>query len=61
MNSFSVIAAVSSQKKAREIAEVLERLTPEPMGIGVFEIDEMSEEWEVSAFFLSTPNYIQFL
>ena len=41
MNSFSVIAAVSGQKKAREIAEVLERLTPEPMGIGVFEIDEM--------------------
>ena len=29
------------------------------MGIGVFEIDEISEEWEVSAFFLSTPNYIQ--
>ena len=59
MNSFSVIAAVSGQKKASEIAEVLERLTPEPMGIGVFEIDEISEEWEVSAFFLSTPNYIQ--
>ena len=59
MNSFSVIAAVSGQKKAHEIAEVLERLTPEPMGIGVFEIDEISKEWEVSAFFSSTPNYIQ--
>jgi len=38
------------------LAEALEKLDPEPSGVGVFEMEDGSALWEVGAYFLDQPN-----
>ena len=59
MSTFSAIALVANREDASNLGKALERLTPAPNGVGVFEVDEISGNWEVSAFFLEEPNNLQ--
>ena len=59
MGTFSAIALVANQDDAHGLGKALERLTPEPNAVGVFEVDEILGYWEVSAFFLEQPNNLQ--
>jgi hypothetical protein len=38
--------------------EALETLEPEPVGVGVFELEDGSGLWEVGAYFTETPDDI---
>ena len=57
---------VTHQRVANEVVAVLaedlalacEDLTPEPVGTGVFEIEDGSGRWEVGAYFTEAPDEI---
>ena len=41
---------------AEELGEAMERLDPEPTGVGVFEVEDGSGLWEVGGYFLDRPD-----
>ena len=42
MSTFSAIALVANREDAGSLGKALERLTPAPNGVGVFDFDEIS-------------------
>lgn len=56
MPTFSALTTLPGQDAAEALAEALEALTPEPSGVGVFEIEDGSGLWEVGAYFLEPPD-----
>ncbi|WP_333714077.1 50S ribosomal protein L11 methyltransferase [Yoonia sp.] len=56
MTSFTALTTITGEDAAYGLAEVLESLEPEPMGVGVFEIEDGSGLWEVAAYFLQRPD-----
>ncbi|RRH73486.1 50S ribosomal protein L11 methyltransferase [Falsigemmobacter faecalis] len=56
MPSYSAITSLDGKEAADALAAALEKLTPEPYGVGVFEIEDGSELWEVGAYFTEAPN-----
>jgi len=54
--TFSSIATVQGRAKAEAVSNDLEALIPEPMGVGVFEVEDGSGLWEVSAYFTERPD-----
>ena len=47
---------VGSKTIAREICSLIERMTPLPIGIGFFELDDETSTLEVEAYFKEKPN-----
>lgn len=56
MPTFTALTTLSTQAAAEALANDLERMTPEPTGIGTFEIEDGSGTWEVGAYFQSAPD-----
>ncbi|MGL4310784.1 MAG: 50S ribosomal protein L11 methyltransferase, partial [Paracoccaceae bacterium] len=56
MPSFSALTTLSGKETAEALAEAMEAMQPEPVGVGVFEIEDGSGLWEVGAYFLETPD-----
>ncbi len=56
MTSFTALTTITGEDPAYALAEDLEVLTPEPTGVGVFEIEDGSGLWEVAAYFLENPD-----
>lgn len=56
MASFSALTTVAGQAAAEELGESMERLVPEPMGVGVFEVEDDSGIWEVGGYFTERPD-----
>ncbi|SEV89095.1 [LSU ribosomal protein L11P]-lysine N-methyltransferase [Cognatiyoonia koreensis] len=56
MTTYSALTTMSGQDTANALAEALEALTPEPTGIGVFEVEDGSGLWEVGAYFTDPPD-----
>jgi ribosomal protein L11 methyltransferase len=40
------------------MGEAMERMTPEPYGVGVFEVEDGSGLWEVGGYFLEAPDAV---
>ena len=59
MSSFSVIASLPNKEQAEAVGKAMERFVPQPIGVGVCEIDEISGDWEVSGLFLKKPDPIK--
>ena len=59
MSNYSIFAQTQKESKANTIASSLERMEPNPIGIGVLEIEDGSGFWEVSAFFSEKPSPIE--
>ncbi|MFQ6553889.1 50S ribosomal protein L11 methyltransferase [Aestuariibius insulae] len=57
MTTFTAFTSVPSQAAAEKLGETLEALNPEPLGIGVFEIEDGSGLWEVGAYFTAPPDH----
>ncbi len=55
MPTFTALSTLSGQKPAQALGDALERLTPEPTGIGVFEIEDGLGLWEVCGYFTDAP------
>ena len=58
MTTYSALTHVLGRDAAEALAEACEDLDPEPVGTGVFEIEDGSGRWEVGAYFTEAPNEI---
>jgi len=56
MPTFTALTTLSGQNPAQALGEALERLTPEPTGVGVFEVEDGSGLWEVGGYFTQAPD-----
>lgn len=56
MPTFTALTTLTGQKPAEALGEALERLMPEPTGVGVFEVEDGSGLWEVGAYFVEPPD-----
>lgn len=61
MLTYSAITKVKDRERAEGLGVALEKLNPPPMGIGVFELEDGSGEWEVGAYFHDKPDEISIL
>lgn len=58
MTTFSALTHLQGREAAEALAEACEDLGPEPVGTGVFEIEDGSGLWEVGAYFTEQPDEI---
>ncbi|MDE0852093.1 50S ribosomal protein L11 methyltransferase [Yoonia sp.] len=56
MTTYSALTTLAGEELATKLGDALEALTPEPTGVGVFEIEDGSGLWEVGAYFEETPD-----
>lgn len=58
MPTYSALTTLPGEDAAQSLAAAMERMTPEPTGVGVFEIEDGSGLWEVGAYFLEPPDQV---
>ncbi len=58
MPTYTALTTLPGKEAAEAIAEALETLTPEPTGVGVFEIEDGSGLWEVGGYFEAAPDEV---
>lgn len=58
MPTFSALTTTDGQEAAEALAAALEKMDPAPVGLGVFEIEDGSDRWEVGAYFQERPNEV---
>lgn len=58
MPTFTALTTLPGEAQARALGDALERLDPEPMGVGVFEMEDGSGLWEIGGYFDDTPDEI---
>tara|TARA_B100000886_G_scaffold272309_1_gene196259 strand:+ start:5071 stop:5940 length:870 start_codon:yes stop_codon:yes gene_type:complete len=56
MATFTALTTLLSKRNATDLGNALERLSPEPIGVGVFELEDGSGFWEVGAYFSEKPS-----
>jgi ribosomal protein L11 methyltransferase len=56
MPTFTALTTLMGEDAANALAEAIEKMDPEPTGVGVFENEDDSGLWEVGAYFLEQPN-----
>jgi ribosomal protein L11 methyltransferase len=56
MPTYSALTTLPGEDAAQALADAMERMTPEPTGVGVFEIEDGSGLWEVGGYFLEPPD-----
>ncbi|MFA3918625.1 50S ribosomal protein L11 methyltransferase [Ruegeria hyattellae] len=56
MPTFTALTTLEGKPAADALGEALERLQPEPTGVGVFEVEDGSGLWEVGGYFIETPD-----
>ncbi len=56
MPTWTALTTLPGEAAANALAAGLERLAPEPTGIGVFEIEDGSGLWEVGGYFTAAPD-----
>ena len=61
MLTYSAITKVKDRERAEGLGVALEKLNPPPIGVGVFELEDDSGEWEVGAYFHDRPDEISIL
>ena len=58
MPTFTALTTLRDKAKAEALAEAVERLNPEPTGVGVFEVEDGSGTWEVGGYFIEQPDEV---
>ncbi|WP_134678495.1 50S ribosomal protein L11 methyltransferase [Paracoccus ravus] len=58
MPTWTALTHTAGREAAEALAEMGEDLTPEPVGSGVFEIEDGSDRWEVGLYFTEAPDEI---
>ena len=56
MPTFTALTTLDGEDPARALAGALERMVPEPYGVGIFDIEDGSGRWEVGAYFPDQPD-----
>jgi ribosomal protein L11 methyltransferase len=58
MPTYSALTTLPGEEPAKALASAMERMDPEPTGVGVFEIEDGSGLWEVGGYFLEPPDEV---
>ena len=58
MPTWSALTTLPGPAAAESLAAAVERMTPAPVGVGVFEIEDGSALWEVGAYFVEAPDQV---
>jgi len=58
MPTFTAFTTLASRETAEDLGERLESLDPAPYGVGVGEIEDGSERWEVGAYYTESPDEV---
>lgn len=58
MTTFTAFSILRSKENAQALGEALESIDPEPIGVGVIELEDGSGDWEVAAYFDEEPDDI---
>ena len=58
MPTWTALTQTTGREAAEALAELGEDLTPEPVGSGVFEIEDGRDRWEVGLYFTEAPDEI---
>lgn len=56
MTTWTALTTLEGKAPAEALGEAMERLNPEPTGIGVFEVEDGSGLWEVGGYFVDAPD-----
>ncbi|WP_425092678.1 50S ribosomal protein L11 methyltransferase [Tropicimonas sp. S265A] len=56
MPTFTALTTLAGKAPAEALGDAMERLDPEPTGVGVFEIEDGSGLWEVGGYFTESPD-----
>ncbi|PID36792.1 MAG: 50S ribosomal protein L11 methyltransferase [Rhodobacterales bacterium] len=56
--TYTALTTLPGQAEAEALGEALESLTPEPTGVGVFELEDDSGIWEVGGYFTEAPDAV---
>lgn len=56
MTTFTALTTLKGRDDAYRLGEAMERLEPEPTGVGVFEMEDGSGLWEVGGYFEEAPD-----
>jgi ribosomal protein L11 methyltransferase len=56
MPTFTALTTLEGRDAAYALGEAMERLMPEPTGVGVFELEDGSGLWEVGGYFEAAPD-----
>ena len=56
MPTYTALTTLPGKAAAEKLGEAMENLTPEPTGIGVFEMEDGSGLWEVGGYFTDAPD-----
>ena len=58
MPTYTALTTLPGKSQAAALGEALEELEPAPTGVGVFEVEDGKEIWEVGGYFLEAPDDI---
>jgi ribosomal protein L11 methyltransferase len=58
MTTYSALTTLPGEDEAEALGAALEKMTPAPVGVGVFEIEDDSGLWEVGAYFIDAPDAV---
>jgi ribosomal protein L11 methyltransferase len=56
MTTWTALTTLPEKDAAAALAAALEEILPEPMGVGIFELEDGSGLWEVGAYFTEAPD-----
>ena len=56
MTSYSASTMIDNKPAAEALGEAIERMEPEPTGVGVFELEDGSGLWEIAGYFAERPD-----
>ncbi|KIC21969.1 50S ribosomal protein L11 methyltransferase [Leisingera sp. ANG-Vp] len=56
MPTYTALTTLTGKAQAEALGEAMERLNPEPTGVGVFEMEDGSGLWEVGGYFTESPD-----
>ena len=56
MTTWTALTTLPGKAQAEALGEAMERLTPAPTGVGVFEVEDGSGLWEVGGYFTEPPD-----
>ncbi|MEM6386223.1 MAG: 50S ribosomal protein L11 methyltransferase [Pseudomonadota bacterium] len=58
MTTWTALTTVSDRARAETLGAAMEALEPRPLGIGIFEIEDGSNTWEVGGYFTVAPDAV---
>ena len=58
MPTYTAFTTLRERLSAEALGEAMEDLSPEPTGVGIFEMEDGSGLWEVGGYFTERPNEV---